>query len=232
MLKSIFVLSLMLLLTGCSTKPLIVRETKVTAPESKKIFIVSHGWHTGIVINKKLITSLLPELHNRFPNSSHIEFGWGDQGFYQSNEITSGLTVQAIFWPTESVVHTVGFSSTPEIYFPNSEVKSFCLDKYQYSRLVSFIENSFLKNTDGKIIETKNGIYRNSQFYKGEGDYYLMNTCNKWTAKALKSAGLPISTTFKLTADSIFNFLNEHAKNLPVECTPKNTLRTVFPDDY
>jgi len=36
-----------------------------------------------------------------------------------------------------------------------------------------------------------------------------MNTCNTWTAKGLKSAGLDISTAFKLSAESIMDYLSE-----------------------
>ena len=52
------------------------------------------------------------------------------------------------------------------------------------------------------------GIYGNSQFYKAKGDFHIFNTCNKWTAKGLESAGMKISTTFKLTAGSIMNYLS------------------------
>jgi len=60
----------------------------------------------------------------------------------------------------------------------------------------------------GKVKELKNGIYGNSQFYKGVGDYYLMNTCNKWTAKGLRSTGMDISTKFTLTAGSVIGYLD------------------------
>jgi uncharacterized protein (TIGR02117 family) len=198
---------LLTLLYGCSTKPYVVGDTPISVTTPQEISIVSHGWHTGFVIPAETIISRLPQLKKRFPNTPFIEFGWGDKGFYQAKEITSGLTVQAIFWPTESVVHAVSVPKKAELYFSNSDVQIICLNKKQYSQLVAFIENSFLKDTDGNIIKLKNGIYGNSQFYRGEGDYYLMNTCNKWTAKGLKSAELDISTTFKLTASSIMDYL-------------------------
>lgn len=37
----------------------------------------------------------------------------------------------------------------------------------------------------------------------------MMNTCNKWTAKGLKSAGLDISLWFKQTQDSIMSYLRD-----------------------
>jgi len=60
----------------------------------------------------------------------------------------------------------------------------------------------------------ENGIYGNSQFYQGAGKYYLMNTCNKWTTKGLKSIGMEISPTFKLTSSSVMNFLNYKDRGL------------------
>ena len=67
------------------------------------------------------------------------------------------------------------------------------------------------------MLALKNGIYGNSQFYKGVGDYYLMNTCNKWTAKGLKSIGMDISPIFKLTADSIMTYIKGINQGLKVD---------------
>lgn len=149
----------------------------------------------------------MPELKDRFGDIRSIEFGWGDKGFYQSKEITSGLTLRAIFWPTESVVHAVSVPQGVYEYFPSSDIKELCLNNEELESLVSFISNSFSKSIDGKVKELKNGIYGNSQFYKGVGDYYLMNTCNKWIAKGLRSTGMDISTTFTLTASSVIGYL-------------------------
>lgn len=204
----------LLFLGACSTKPYIVKKSYITIEGSKEIYVVDHGWHTGFVVPSDTITKQLPLLKQRFRNTSFIEFGWGDKGFYQANEITSGLTLQAIFWPTESVIHAVDVSESPEIFFPNSQVERLCLQRKQYSKLITFIENSFYKNDIGDIVPLKNGIYGNSQFYKGEGKYYLMNTCNKWTAKGLSSADMDISTTFKLTTSSILDYLSERGEAL------------------
>ena len=199
----------MLLISACSSKPHIVKSTAITVSSAREVFIVSHGWHTGFVVPVETITKQLPQLKERFNDAPFIEFGWGDKGFYQAKEITSGLTVQAIFWPTESVIHAVAIPEPPEIYFSNSYVETLCLQDRQYANLISFIVNSFYKKNNGGIVPLKKGIYGDSQFYKGEGDYYLMNTCNKWTAKGLSSAGMDISTTFRLTAASIMDYLSE-----------------------
>lgn len=212
-MKYFLVIILYALISGCSAKPdIVIHSEKFTGTGDIQIYIVSHGWHTGFVIPVMAIQKKIPELKQRFTNTPYIEFGWGDKGFYQAKEITSGLSLRAIFWPTESVIHTVAVPHDANDYFLNSEVKKLYLSNSEFSSLITFIANSFYKDKRGNVLELKNGIYGNSQFYKGVGDYYLMNTCNKWTAKGLKSTGMDINPAFKLTAGSIMNYVNGLAK--------------------
>ena len=155
----------------------------------KKYFVVSHGWHTGMVYPRELLINAMPELEARFPSGQYLELGWGDKGFYEANEITTSITLRAIFWPTESVVHVVTVPESPYISFPDSEIRELRLSTENIDDLGVFLSNSFKRDPQGNVTSTKNGIYGDSQFYTGEGTYYLFNTCNKWTAKGLQSAG-------------------------------------------
>ena len=205
------ILSLFLsLLSACSFKPDVVTQSKdASVSEWQELYVVSHGWHTGFVVPGDRIQLHIPELKKRFGNTPNIEFGWGDKDFYQAEEITTGLTLRSIFWPTDSVIHAVAVPENVNQYFSNSEVKTLCLSKGDYFSLLNFIASSFYKNQKGEVLETQGGIYGNSQFYKGVGDFSLLNTCNKWTAKGLKSAGMDISPAFKLTAGSIMTYLGK-----------------------
>jgi uncharacterized protein (TIGR02117 family) len=207
------------LLSACSSKPYVVENSvKEFVGGPKKIYVVSHGWHTGFVIPAADIQGKVSDLKKRFPHAKNIEFGWGDKGFYQANEITTGLTLRAIFWPTESVIHAVAVPDDVQGYFENSAIEILCLDKHEYSLLITFISNSFARDVRGDVLSKKKGIYGNSQFYTGVGDYYLMNTCNKWTAKGLRSIGLPIAPAFKLTAGSVMNFLDIQGPAITQSC--------------
>lgn len=208
-------LFIIIILSTYSSKPDVVEPVSVDAAKvDGDIYVVSHGWHTGLVVPAKLIQSRIPELKHRFKNIPYIEFGWGDKGFYQSKEITTRLILRAVFWPTESVIHAVAVPQKADQYFPNSHVEKICLNNIEYSTLIQFIQNSFFRNKDNKIVKLKQGIYGDSQFYKAVGDFHLMNTCNKWTAKGLKSAGMDISTTFKLSAGSVMDFLSKNSQLL------------------
>ena len=179
---------------------------------ASEVFVVSHGWHTGLVLPAESIQSHLPALKQRFGNTRYIEFGWGDKGFYQAKKITSGLTLRAIFWPTESVIHAVAVPKNPKEYFRHSQVERICVSGNDYAALLRFVQNSFFRDLDGEVAALNSGIYGDAQFYKGMGDYYLMNTCNKWTAKGLKSAGVDVNPVFKLTADSVMSVVTSSQK--------------------
>lgn len=177
--------------------------------EQNKIYIVNHGWHTGIIMSSELIKHMMPELNERFKHKTFIEFGWGDKGFYQANEITTKITLKAIFTPSESVMHAVGFNTSPPQYFKSSEMQALCLSDIKFNKLNRFIKDSFLVDDKNNIIKQRKGIYGDSQFYKGVGAYHLTNTCNKWTANALKQMGVDINPIFKLTAQSVMSSIND-----------------------
>jgi uncharacterized protein (TIGR02117 family) len=213
------------LFAACATKPYAVKyKEEVSGPAKNEVHVVSHGRHTGFVVPTTAIQTKIPELKQRFGDIPYIEFGWGDKGFYQAREITSGLTVKAIFWPTDSVVHAVAVPVIAADYFPNSEIENLCLSDREFSSLIKFISGSFYRDDSGDIQTMKKGIYGDSQFYKGVGNFYLMNTCNSWTAKGLKSTGMDITPTFKLTAGSIMNYLSKHRKILLNNSTTPDSL--------
>ena len=206
------ILALIVLLSafvsGCSTYPKVVEPAQVLQGKAVTVQVASHGWHTGIILPAALIYSRIPELEARFVGADFLEIGWGDAGFYQANQITSGITFRAIFLPTDSVVHVVGLDEPASLYFSNSLVKPVQVDQANLDSLLSFVSNSFERGAQGSLIELRKGIYGDSQFYAGEGSYYALNTCNKWTAKALYSAGVDLSPLFKLTASSVMRELD------------------------
>ena len=214
------ILLIIIILAGCSAKPYVVSYAeKFEGSAQNEVYVVSHGWHTGFVIPAPEIQGVIPELEQRFGNTPYIEFGWGDKGFYQAKETTLGLTLRAIFWPTESVVHSVAVPQKVEEYFSNSEVAKLCLSDGELSALIGFISSSFYRDRSGNLLELQKGIYGDSKFYIGVGDFYLMNTCNRWTAKGLKSIGMDISPTLKLTAGSVMSYLTKVNIALTIEST-------------
>lgn len=147
-----FLLVAVLFLVGCSYKPEVI-ETSLpySATGSHTIYLVNHGWHTGIVVPQQPFAQSVPQLVTRFNQADYLEFGWGDKDFYQADKITLGLAIKALLWPTDSVVHVVGLTEAVDVYFPTSQIESLLLTDAELQSLVKFIAGSFAFDQAGLI---------------------------------------------------------------------------------
>lgn len=114
-------------------------------------------------------------------------------------------------------MHVVAVTGSPCDYFHQSEVIGTCLTDEEMVSLSTYLAGSFALDPHGRLISRKQGIYGDSQFYDGVGRYYMLNTCNKWTAKGLQSGGLAIDPVFSLTAESVMNGMKAHRQQCPVD---------------
>jgi uncharacterized protein (TIGR02117 family) len=175
-------------------------------------YAVSNGWHTGVIVPADRISAMLPGIKARFvksmspsdPGPDYYEIGWGDRGFYEAKKITVPMALRAMFDSPGTVMHVVAVSD-PQKEFANRQLVKFCLDDMQMASLDKFIIDSFAKNAAGHAISRRPGLYGDSWFFEGAGTYHFLNSCNTWTAKALRSAGFELSPTFKLFSRQVMN---------------------------
>lgn len=199
---------LLILPVGCaSLPPMAQRGPESPGDRPVAVYVLGHGWHTGIVVPAGEMVSQLPALESRYGGAPFLEFGWGDKDFYQAEEITVGLALKASLWPTAAVMHVAAVPANVDAYFPRSEVHRLCLTRSSFDALVRFITGSFRRAEGGDLLPLGWGLYGDSHFYEAVGDYTLFNTCNTWTAKGIKSAGFDIDPAFKLTVGSVMGFL-------------------------
>ncbi len=198
-------------LPGCGNEPRIVRPAPVATvevPRTLRAYVVSHGWHTGLVVPARELNTRFPELATRFGATiAFYEIGWGDKGFYEAQDITTGLSLRALFWSPGTVLHVSAVPVSPFESFPESQVVPICVSQGESDALNRFLSGSFSHDAAGHLVSGSKGIYGDSQFYVAAGRYSAANTCNKWTAKGLVSAGFDIDPSFKLTAGSVMKYL-------------------------
>ena len=186
--------------------PLQVSDNQVQKDNSsQQIYLIKQYWHTAVVINKEDIDStIFPEV-NLFDDAGLIDFGWGDEEFYQHPGFDSGLAYKALFYATPSTLRVEGIGIPEQNYFDLSEiVVEFTISKNQLDTLCLYINNTVWRDNDGEneILSTK-GLGR-IIFFKAKGEYHLFNTCNTWLAKGLKQAGIEITDDIILT-EQLFN---------------------------
>jgi uncharacterized protein (TIGR02117 family) len=171
----------------------------------KPVYVINHGWHTGIAVRRADIPEGVWPEHRDMPASQYLEVGWGNRDFYVAPEGTLWRALKAAFWPTPSVLHIVGFDGPVERFFRQREIVEVLVSASGLRQLAAFIENAYAKHDSGTPIVVGPGHYANSRFYVGREKYSLLKTCNTWAAQALQSAGLPITPLYAITAANVMD---------------------------
>ena len=189
-----------------TSPPLIVEQyIEDINPDSVEIFLIKQYWHTAIIIKKEDIDeSLFPET-KLFGNYKLLDFGWGDEEFYQHPNFDLGLAFKALFYQTPSTLRVEGIEISKEMYFDISEIViRIIITKEQLVKIINFINETVYRNNDGKPVILSEQDLGRVKFFKANGSYHLFNTCNTWLAKCLVNAGIRINSNIILT-EELFN---------------------------
>lgn len=167
---------------------------------TKPVYIINNGWHASFVVKRQDIPIEVWPESNDFPEATYLEVGWGDKDYYMTPGFNLWYAFKALFWPTASVLHIVGFSDPIGVFFPESEIIEIPLSFSGFERLCDTIHDSYAKDENGRPVPVGPGLYGNSLFYLSREKYHLFKTSNVWTARALRSAGVPVRPLFSITA--------------------------------
>ncbi len=167
-------------------------------PESGvEIFVETNGVHTGIVmpIANGIADwrDLLRPEDIRDPRyySTHILVGWGDEDFYRETATWSDLslptTLKAAIGSNRTLMH-VDHLYRPK---PLSYRRRVILSEAQYARLSGVIRAQFALDEAGRA-DSSYGYGPADAFYRAKGHYSAFNTCNSWTGRVLRDAGVRV----------------------------------------
>lgn len=192
MSKTIVTVSIVLMAAlFCMTQPLC----------AATLYVVNHGWHTGLVVRRgDIAPGLWPE-HTHAPPGEYLEVGWGERAFYQTRDPSLLQALSAALWPSPSVLHLVGFNGPVREQFPHSDVLALQVDDTAMSHLAQYIADAYERDQAGNIKRMGRGLYGDSRFFAGREMFHLFRTCNVWTARALRLAGCPVSVG--ITAENV-----------------------------
>ena len=155
------------------------------------IYVRNISWHTGIIIPvDSLALAMIPELES-FEASDYVEFGIGDEVYYQKEEPTYYDAARAAVIPTTAVVKVKGRSITPEklATFYDGYIYKTTINDTKYRKLLKYISGSIKREDDMPAISSIKQ-QSNSIFYKCTQKFHIFNTCNNWLAKALDESGI------------------------------------------
>lgn len=182
------------------------------------VYLVSHGWHTGVVVRAGDVPAGRWPERADFPLAEYLEVGWGDRDYYRSTTFSPWIVFKAAFWPTDSVLHVVGFRGPVEVYFPDSEVVRISVSRPGLDRLIDFIHASTLRDEAPRAVTLGPGLYGDSRFYPSPKNFHLLRTCNIWSAQALRATGFPVTVPYALTTG---NLLYQAGREADAVFTPR-----------
>jgi uncharacterized protein (TIGR02117 family) len=178
-----------------------------------KVFVLSNGVHTDIVVPAKTEykdwTLSFPKEGFDVKDSLHtfIAFGWGDKGFYLYTPEWSDLKASTAF----KACFGLGGTAMHVTYRKERTAESECCEIFtitqeQYEKLIAFIETSFEKKENAFIKIKHPGYGSFDRFYEAKGRYSLFKTCNIWTNNGLKETGVKVGY-WSPFADGLINSL-------------------------
>jgi uncharacterized protein (TIGR02117 family) len=166
--------------------------------EGVTIFIRTNGVHTWIMVPKVTPEMdwrpLVPGEHLRDPRwgaGDHVALGYGNRTFYLETPTWGDLTMKnaflAAFGRGRSLMHA-DHDHQPR---PSDDQRPLTLTHDQYRRLAGFMRASFQLDRGGRTIPLLGRGYTESDmFYEAVGPYNAFLTCNEWTGRALRHAGV------------------------------------------
>lgn len=178
-----------------------------------EIYIRSNGVHTDIVMPVKndLVNwlDLVDPAHTRagYMALEYVSFGWGDLEFYENtpewNDLTPGVAFKALFLDSPSAMH-VKFK---HYVIRDDYTIPIKVTSEQYLELANFIASSFALDENGAAQNIRGLHYdMTDTFYHANGSLTILNTCNTWTNRALKSAGLRASLWTPFTEGIFYSY--------------------------
>jgi uncharacterized protein (TIGR02117 family) len=194
-------LMLLALGNGCAPLP------PVSAPDAPSsgplVYLVSHGWHVGIAMNRREVSPTIWPESAVFSGFQYLEIGWGDANYYPAARGTTGLALKAAFSSKGSVLHVVAFNAPPMEFFDGAKIIEIPLSRRGFEDLSRFIHATYARDAAGRPVVVGPGLYGHGAFYQATGRYRLHDNSNNWTARALQAAGCQIDAAATVTAGSV-----------------------------
>jgi uncharacterized protein (TIGR02117 family) len=170
----------------------------VAPAQGVTIFVRSNGVHTWIVMPKVSAQmdwrpyALPQNLRDpRWGAADHVAIGYGNRDVYLNTptwaDLTAGSALAAAFGRGPSLLHV------ELIHQPAAEPQQrpIRITPEQYRALVAFILPRFQRDGAGRPIPVPGRGYGNNDiFYEANGGYSAILTCNEWTGRALRAAGV------------------------------------------
>lgn len=167
------------------------------------LYLTSNGLHTHLIFPRNDVIAHAPYLNSYFQTADFIQIGWGDYNYYGNPLQSRWMGLKALLFPTSSVLGVQGVRDINELT-EKINVYEISLEKLNWNYIVDFV-CSFFKTDDLGQVSLVRIKSNNEHFFAAYGTYSLFNTCNNWTARALKTGGIDVNSKRSFSAHYVEN---------------------------
>ena len=161
-----------------------------------ELFLSTNGLHSSFILPAKNATfdwTRLVDAHvfeTDLQASAYLSFGWGDKAIYlevpEWSQLTWKLAWRTLLVPSAALLHVAVHPCPPE-----QNALPIRLTEAQYARLCQFIFQTFTLDADQQLQPIEGvGYAPDDHFYRAEGKYHALYTCNTWVNEGLKQVGV------------------------------------------
>ena len=156
---------------------------------SSQIHFFRDGVHTHLVLPASILLKNIPALKTPLQDSLWVRIGWGDFKYYGASQQTFLSAMRALFLPSKAVIAVLGICSIREQISDTNRIYSIDSNQAIEEALAGFIASYFKQGPKGQLTQVREKP-SGEVFFKARGIYMFTNTCNNWTSRGLRVAGL------------------------------------------
>lgn len=184
--------ALLLVLAACTATDPPIRATEAvaeTGPSHTSIAVVQSDWHTDVCLRVQDANEWIMTLARGFDGARVLCFGFGERQFMVEQR-HDPLTMVGALFPSRAAILMTVLRATPEEAFGTQNVIEVQVGDAGLDGIQRFLRESVETDGAGNPHRLSDGPYPGSLFFAASGTYDAFYTCNTWTARALRSAGL------------------------------------------
>ncbi|MEX3952291.1 DUF2459 domain-containing protein [Paraburkholderia sp. EG287B] len=158
-------------------------------PPRTSVAVVQRDWHTDICLRVHDADVWVDALARGFDDATVLCFGFGERQFVVERR-HDPLTMIGALMPSQATVLMTVLRAAPEAAFGSQNVVEVPVDDAGLASVQRYLRTSLETDADGAPRRLADGPYTGSVYFAASGTYDALHTCNTWTARALRSAGL------------------------------------------
>lgn len=202
-------------LAGCTSVP--AKQKIPVAKTEHTIYFIYREWHTSILIDANTVARHSRYLQPEAAGQRFIRIGWGDGNYFTGKSKTLGSATKALIASSHSALQVIAYAQSPFASIPPETRVPIAITDKGMRKLIRYLDNSFALDESGQVIPLQAYVTHAGNFYRARGHYSLFSNCNTWSGRALQAAKLPVRSSLRLTAQSVFEqakFISEYQQSI------------------